>query len=88
MGDTLVLALAIIIGCNFIKDGLINFSSRKDDDYPDTFLVDEDYMKMKLGVSSKELEEFLQKNTEIKSMTLNNKTYYIRKSFDDYINNL
>ena len=88
MDNSFIFLLVIIFCFGSIKEGLINFGTGKNDESVDTVFIDENYMKNKLGISKKELEDFLQKNPDIKSMTLNNKTYYIRKSFDDYIKNL
>ena len=42
----------------------------------------------RLGIKKKDLKEFLQNNLEIRSIKLNENTYYVKKSIEDYIKKL
>lgn len=42
----------------FVKEGLINFGTGENNESVDTVFIDENYMKNKLGISKKELEDF------------------------------
>lgn len=87
--DSTVVGIAIIFGCYFIKEGLICFGSNKEDPFfKEEVFVKSNYIYKRLGIKKKDLKEFLQKNPEIKSIKLNENTYYIKKSVEDYINKI
>lgn len=85
----MVLSLAIIFGCYYLKEGLICFGSNKEDPlFKEEVFVKESYIYKRLGIRKKDLKEFLQNNLEIKSIKLNENTYYVKKSIENYIKKL
>ena len=87
--DMTILSIAIIFGFYYLKEGLICFGSNKEDSFfKEEVFVTESYIYKRLGIKKKDLKEFLQNNLEIRSIKLNENTYYVKKSIEDYINKL